>query len=1784
MVWGRGKGGVGSLAGAVVIWGLLIGLHPSPVWSAVWNFETVDEISAPVGCSPDIRLTGLDFDLSIPSQPIVGWAENADCTLASALTLVPHWGIQTGGVWQLNVLLDPNSTPSDLRGVPELVVSALGVPFYVYAGNGTLPADTGNVFIWRADLGADADGPGTYTALPVDLIAGSGLCETYPFVAADFTSTGVLNWVRGAACGPVKFNGGITITSSASTVDLDYAAGPAGQGHVVYNVGGASGVFYSNTVSAPVQVLSAPISGGLGLAVGSDNTPHLIVAGYDDLATTTVTEDSLVYLTSTDGGTTWVKIVIDSAGGARNPSIALDGAGHPCVAWWSPVSSGQVRFACEVAGWISEQVQVEAPSSSQFSLPTQTRLAFDRTVPSPKPRILAYRASSNTANPSGLELLLLNTTDNPPTITQPLDQVNNEGDTVFLHVTARDPDVGDVLEYRAVGLPSGLTIGLITGNISGTLPFDANGYYMVTVFVSDGTLSDSKTFEWTVNNVNRAPDVTTPTNQTSNEGVTASLQIIATDIDLDSLTYTATGLPPGFALNASNGLISGTPPFTAAGVYATIVVTVTDNGTPLPLSDSATFNWTILNVNGPPVVTFPGDQITPENKLLSPPLQIVATDPDPNTTLTYGATGLPPGLSINSATGAITGTTTFDANANNIPYSVTVTVSDGLLSTFQTFKWTVPNTNRAPIVANPGTQTKIEGQTVSLSVGASLGSNDPDGDALTFGALDLPPGLSINPTTGLITGTLPFDTVPSYAVTVSASDGFLSSNQSFVWNITNTNGPPVVVNPGPQTAVENSAFSLSIIATDPDLADTLTYSATGLPTSGSLSINATTGVLEGTPAFTDAGPYTVTVKAKDGLAAETSAIFVLTISNVNQPPTWSTIPPQSSNEGETDSFSVLGLASDLDLDGLTFSAVNLPPGFSLNAATGNISGTAPFTAQGDYPVTVSVTDGLSAPVNAQFTWTIVNVNAPPVITQPSDQSTALNTSVSLQIVATDPDPGTTLTYSAGSSLPDGLVINASGQVTGTPTVAKTFVVTITVSDGALSDTASFEWEIGTTNQVPVLTNIPSSGRTDNEGSGVTPLDIDATGDGDALTFGATGLPPGLSIDSTTGLITGTVPFTAAGVYLVSITVSDPQLTATQTFTWTILNTNRAPVTTRPITQTTAENTAVSLQVVAADPDTLEPNTADPNAVDTLTYSAANLPLGLTINAVTGVISGIVSFDATAGPSQTYAVTVTATDSSGLSSGQAFDWMITQTNRPPVITNLCGLIPAAGSTEGTSIGTLTVLATDPDNDTLTYTAVNLPPDLVIGASNGQITGTPSFTSAGSYEVTFTVLDGTVSVSATCSWVVRNKNRTPTLAAVDPSNRTNAEGQSVFLQLAGADLDIGNILTYSATGLTPLGLTINSATGQITGTILYTASLPVGVPPVYSITVTVKDVSLAFATQSFTLTVSNTNRPPSLVDQTANGVVAVKENETFSAFPFGATDPDVAISDGDAMTFSITGNPVWVTIDPGTGQITGQPPFSAAGDYEVTICVTDLGGLKNCAPFTLKVENNNRSPDIQDVVNGVPVSGVTLPIGNPTNLEDDSILFLFQASDPDTGDRGDTLTYSATGLPPGISINPSNGRVTGVLALNSAGTYGVVLTVCDNNNLCNSRNFTWTVSLNRPCESLRLCHVAVLRADGRRVPIRIRGLPTGATVRIDQVVQDEPVTPPSPDGGGAGTSRAWVLAERSSTGDGRVYSIRFTLTLRDGRKYPCTKTVSVPNSSGLAIDSGPLFNSNTGAPIP
>jgi hypothetical protein len=188
--------------------------------------------------------------------------------------------------------------------------------------------------------------------------------------------------------------------------------------------------------------------------------------------------------------------------------------------------------------------------------------------------------------------------------------------------------------------------------------------------------------------------------------------------------------------------------------------------------------------------------------------------------------------------------------------------------------WTTPTLSSSAnvvTVTNPGNQTGTVGTAATLQVQAT---DSAPGQTLTYAATGLPAGLAINATTGLISGTP--TTAANNTVTVTATDAAgTAGSATFLWNISGGTGPTVTVtNPGPQAGTVGTAASLQINATDSAAGQTLSYSATGLP--AGLAINATTGLISGTPATAASNAVTVTVT--DTTGASGSASFAWNIS------------------------------------------------------------------------------------------------------------------------------------------------------------------------------------------------------------------------------------------------------------------------------------------------------------------------------------------------------------------------------------------------------------------------------------------------------------------------------------------------------------------------------------------------------------------------------------------------------------------------------------------------------------------------------------------------------------------------------------------------------------------------------------------------------------------------------------------------------------------------------------------------------------------------------------------
>jgi len=220
-----------------------------------------------------------------------------------------------------------------------------------------------------------------------------------------------------------------------------------------------------------------------------------------------------------------------------------------------------------------------------------------------------------------------------------------------------------------------------------------------------------------------------------------------------------------------------------------VSVTVTDDGEPQE-SATVSLNWVVSAtppINSDPIIVSIDDQESNVSDIIS--LQVIASDINITDTLSYTLVGQPPGLSI-SPSGLISGMISNTTNTN-IPYQVSVTVTDDgnpQGSASDSFVWTVnagSNVNNSPVIAEINDQNDQAEDIISLQVFAS----DSDlGDTLSYSATGLPSGLSIAPSSGLITGTISGDAADTspYVVSVTVTDDGepqQNASTSFYWNV-----------------------------------------------------------------------------------------------------------------------------------------------------------------------------------------------------------------------------------------------------------------------------------------------------------------------------------------------------------------------------------------------------------------------------------------------------------------------------------------------------------------------------------------------------------------------------------------------------------------------------------------------------------------------------------------------------------------------------------------------------------------------------------------------------------------------------------------------------------------------------------------------------------------------------------------------------------------------------------------------------------------------------------------
>ncbi|WP_327194515.1 tandem-95 repeat protein [Novosphingobium beihaiensis] len=426
---------------------------------------------------------------------------------------------------------------------------------------------------------------------------------------------------------------------------------------------------------------------------------------------------------------------------------------------------------------------------------------------------------------------------------------------------------------------------------TGTPPANFNGSLGITVTAGDGELATQGSFTLTIDPVNDAPVLVTPLADLDSAEDTAMAFSLAlesfADVDGDPLAFSAR-LADGSALpdwlTLSDGILSGTPPQDFNGALD-IEILASDG----LLAAGDVFRLTIDPVNDAPVLTkVIGDMLVAEDHAFALPLPLDAFADVDGDLLAFSVTqsdGTPlPGW-MHYADGQLTGTPPQDFNG---ALGLAITASDGALSVTANFVFTVLAVNDAPVIAHllPDISS-AEDAAIDLVLDAGAFS-DVDGDTLTLTARRadgsaLPAWLAFDG--NRFTGTPPQNFNGYVDITVYASDGLLSVNDTFRLTVSSVNDAPVLTLAlADQDVLGGYPIDIAVPAgtfTDVD-GDALTLSATladGSALPGWLSFDGTR--FTGTTANTFGGEFDITVTASDGeFAAADDFHLTITPSNV----------------------------------------------------------------------------------------------------------------------------------------------------------------------------------------------------------------------------------------------------------------------------------------------------------------------------------------------------------------------------------------------------------------------------------------------------------------------------------------------------------------------------------------------------------------------------------------------------------------------------------------------------------------------------------------------------------------------------------------------------------------------------------------------------------------------------------------------------------------------------------------------------------------------------------------
>ncbi|MFO1502083.1 MAG: tandem-95 repeat protein [Verrucomicrobiota bacterium] len=610
--------------------------------------------------------------------------------------------------------------------------------------------------------------------------------------------------------------------------------------------------------------------------------------------------------------------------------------------------------------------------------------------------------------------------------------------------TTRAPAVTGSSDNTKLVANSGIVIGGSGGSRTVTVTplSDQSGSATITITVTDPAGTDTETFVVTVRAVNDPPTI----GQIGDQGISEDQTLGPIAFTVDDIDTAAGQLTINTSSSNQSLVPASAISIGGAGTARTITVTPAPNQSGstvigLVVSDGSLtattrFSLKVDPVNDPPVISDVTDQTVGENGQIGP-LGFSVSDPEtsgPNlaVTGTSSNTKLIPDGNIVIGTAATTGngrTVTVTPSPNQSGTAViTLRVSDGVASATDTFTVTVNPSNRAPVVSTFSDQSTPEDTALGP---ISFTVDDPDSGPANLTVALRSSNQSLVPDTNLTSGgsgggrTLTATPAPnasgSTVITVTVSDGRLSTSDDFVLSVTAVNDAPTISSIETQSTLEDtptapSAFTvgdidspvgsltLSAETTNPSLIPVSGVSFGGTDASRTVTV---------TPAFNQSGTATITVIVSDGQASA-STQFRVSVAPVNDPPVISSISNQSVPAGSSTGAIAFSVDDpDTDPAKLTLSASSSNPGLvpltAISFGGGGVNRTVTVTPAGGNEngsslIGITVSDGDRSAV-ATFTVSVTAVTeAPKIVTPPQNTTVDEGGTASFVVAATGTAP------------------------------------------------------------------------------------------------------------------------------------------------------------------------------------------------------------------------------------------------------------------------------------------------------------------------------------------------------------------------------------------------------------------------------------------------------------------------------------------------------------------------------------------------------------------------------------------------------------------------------------------------------------------------------------------------------------------------------------------------------------------------------------------------------------